>query len=165
MAGLHIRSNERRILGIDPGLRKTGWGLICGRGNELFYEDSGLLTPPPNGTLEDRLAGLHSEMTSLVARISPDLVAMEETFVNRDPAGALKLGMARGICLAAVAASGYSVQQYAPNKVKKTVVGVGHADKAQIAAMVRVLLPRAPQNLPEDAADALAVAICHLNHL
>lgn len=152
-----------RILGIDPGLRRTGWGLIVTRGNALSFVGAGTVRAPLDGALAERLAVLHDELDELVRVHRPDEAAVEQTFVNRDAAATLKLGQARGIALVVPARAGIPVAEYAPNAVKKAVVGTGHAKKVQIRAMVRVLLPLA-QFDSDDEADALAIAICHAHH-
>jgi crossover junction endodeoxyribonuclease RuvC len=152
-----------RILGIDPGLRRTGWGLIAMRGNALSFVAAGTVRAPLDGEMAARLAALHDGLDALVRAHRPDEAAVEQTFVNRDAAGTLKLGQARGIALLVPARAGLAVAEYAPNAVKKAIVGVGHADKRQIRAMVRVLLPRASFD-GDDEADALAIAICHAHH-
>lgn len=152
-----------RILGIDPGLRRTGWGIVTMRGNALSFVAAGTVRPPFDGELAARLAILHDELDALVRAHSPDEAAVEQTFVNRDAVATLKLGQARGIALLVPAKAGLPVAEYAPNAVKKTIVGAGHADKGQIRAMVRVLLPLAKFD-SDDAADALAIAICHAHH-
>ena len=152
-----------RILGIDPGLRHTGWGVIEADGSRLAYVASGALHPPTTGDLAQRLRALHDGLSAVIAAHEPDEVAVEETFVNRDPQSALKLGHARGVALVVPALAGLEVAEYSANLVKKTVVGAGHAEKAQVAMMVKVLLPRSDAN-SADAADALAVAICHAQH-
>jgi len=152
-----------RILGVDPGLRRTGWGIVTIRGNALAFVAAGTITAPLDGELAHRLAALHRGLAEVVASFHPDEAAVEQTFVNRDAAGTLKLGQARGIALLVPAQAGLAVAEYAPNTVKKAIVGAGHAEKAQIRAMVRVLLPRAEFDT-DDAADALAIAICHAHH-
>jgi crossover junction endodeoxyribonuclease RuvC len=152
-----------RILGIDPGLRHTGWGVIEAEGARLAYVASGAIHPPTDGDLALRLRALHEALGAVIAAHAPDEAAVEETFVNRDPQSALKLGHARGVALLAPALAGVEVSEYSANLVKKTVVGAGHAEKAQIAMMVKVLLPRSEAR-SADAADALAVAICHAQH-
>lgn len=156
-------SDPIRILGLDPGLRKTGWGLIISEGTKLSFVACGVVESDEKQPLADRLRQLHEGITDVIARHRPQEVAVEETFVNRDPQSALKLGQARGIALVVPALAGLDVAEYAANLVKKTVVGVGHADKKQVQAMIRVLLPRA-ETRSADAADALAVAICHAQH-
>ncbi len=152
-----------RILGIDPGLRRTGWGVVEARGNALAFIASGTVTAPLDGDLAPRLAALFAGLTEVIAGQSPHEAAVEQTFVNGNAMASLKLGQARGIALVVPANAGLRVAEYAPNAIKKAVVGAGHAEKAQIRAMVRVLLPRATFD-SDDAADALAVAICHAHH-
>jgi len=152
-----------RILGIDPGLRRTGWGLVEVRGNALSFVASGTIRAPLDGEMAHRLVALHAGLTEIVGGFAPDEAAVEQTFVNKDAAGTLKLGQARGIALLVPALAGISVAEYSPNSVKKTIVGTGHAAKDQIRMMVRVLLPKADFD-SDDAADALAVAICHIHH-
>ena len=151
-----------RVMGIDPGLRNLGWGVIEVTGSRLRHIANG--TCRSTGTdLAARLLSLHVQLTAIVAHYAPDAAAVEQTFVNKDGAATLKLGQARGIAMLVPAQFGLIVGEYAPNTVKKTVVGVGHADKAQIAHMVKVQLPGA-QIAGPDAADALAIAICHAHH-
>jgi crossover junction endodeoxyribonuclease RuvC len=152
-----------RILGIDPGLRRTGWGVIAATGNRIAFIACGVVAPEDSLELAQRLAALHRGLAAVIAEHAPDEAAVEATFVNGNAASTLKLGQARGIALLAPAQAGLAVAEYAPNLVKKTVVGVGHADKRQIGAMVRVLLPRA-ETRGADAADALAIAITHAHH-
>lgn len=152
-----------RIIGLDPGLRRTGWGVIERReGGRLIHVASGAVATQA-GDLALRLAALAAGLRSVLAAHAPNAAAVEKTFVNRDPAGALKLGHARAMSLLVPAEAGVPVAEYAPNEVKKTVVGVGHADKDQVAHMVKILLPGAAPETA-DAADALAVAICHAQH-
>lgn len=152
-----------RILGIDPGLRRTGWGVIECLGNRLTYVACGTVTPSDKLSLSARLALLHEALTLIVRDHAPDEAAVEETFVNGNGQSTLKLGQARGIAMLVPAQAGLDVAEYAANLVKKTVVGTGHADKKQIGAMIGVLLPKAgPQGA--DAADALAIAITHAHH-
>ena len=152
-----------RILGVDPGLRRTGWGVIAVTGNSLSFLASGTVKAPLDGELAGRLVALHVGLSEVVRAWAPDEAAVEQTFVNRDGAATLKLGQARGIALLVPAQAGLAVAEYAPNAVKKAIVGAGHAEKGQMRAMVRVLLPRAEFDT-DDAADALAVAICHAHH-
>ncbi len=152
-----------RILGIDPGLRNTGWGLIEATGSRLAYLGCGTIQTDTGTVLAERLAIIHRAVAKLIEEGRPDEGAIEETFVNRDPQSALKLGQARGAALAALALGGLSVAEYATNLIKKTVVGVGHAEKNQVAMMVKMLLPASGAGTP-DAADALATAICHAQH-
>lgn len=152
-----------RILGIDPGLRKTGWGVIVSEGSKIGFVACGCVESDAGLSLAERLRQLHDGLSRVVHAHAPDEVAVEETFVNRDPQSALKLGQARGVALVVPALAGLDVAEYAANLVKKTVVGVGHADKKQVQMMIRVLLPKA-ETRSADAADALAVAICHAQH-
>ena len=152
-----------RILGVDPGLRRSGWGVIEAEGSRLRAVACGAAASDPAATLAQRIKEIFMQIRDIIECYAPDEAAVEKTFVNRNPASALALGHARGVALLAPAMSGIPIAEYAPNEVKKSVVGVGHAGKGQIEAMVRVLLPAArPQNA--DAADALAVAICHAHH-
>jgi crossover junction endodeoxyribonuclease RuvC len=152
-----------RILGVDPGLRNTGWGLIEAVGSRLSFLACGSIRTDAAVSLADRLASIHCALTALVDENAPNEAAVEETFVNRDPQSTLKLGQARGVALAALALKDLPVSEYAANLIKKTVVGVGHAEKNQVAMMVKMLLPASNASAP-DAADALAVAICHAQH-
>ena len=152
-----------RILGIDPGLRNTGWGIVESDGSRLAFVACGTVRSDADETLAARLRQLHDGLSAIIAAHEPHEAAVEETFVNRDPQSALKLGQARGIALLAPALAGLQVAEYAANLIKKTVVGAGHAEKAQVAMMVRVLLPKCDAK-SADAADALAVAICHAQH-
>lgn len=148
-----------RIIGIDPGLRTLGWGVIESRGSRLGHVANGHLHPLGED-LAARLLSLFTQLREIVSRHAPDSAAIEQTFVNKDGAGTLKLGQARGVALLTLAEAGLPVGEYAPNKVKKTVVGVGHADKVQVQHMVRLQLPGC-EPAGADAADALAIAICH----
>jgi crossover junction endodeoxyribonuclease RuvC len=152
-----------RIIGIDPGLRHTGWGAIGVQSNTLSFIASGTIDTDSAMPLAGRLKALYDGLYAVVGNQQPDEAAVEATFVNRDGAATLKLGQARGICMLVPALAGLSVAEYAPNLVKKSVVGAGHADKIQIRAMVKLLLPRA-EFKTEHAADALAIAICHAHH-
>jgi crossover junction endodeoxyribonuclease RuvC len=156
-------STAIRILGIDPGLRNTGYGLIEQRGSSLTFIACGSIKTGAERSLAERLAEIHRALVALIEKERPDEAAIEETFVNRDPQSALKLGQARGIALVVPALLGLPVAEYAANVVKKTIVGVGHAEKSQIAMMVRMLLPTSSAASP-DAADALALAITHAQH-
>ncbi len=151
-----------RVIGIDPGLRNLGWGVIDVVGSRLTHVANGTCTSTGNA-LSERLLSLHEQLSAVIARFAPTTAAVEQTFVNKDGVGTLKLGQARGIAMLVPAQAGLAVGEYAPNKVKKTVVGVGHADKRQVLHMVRLQLPGAEINGP-DAADALAIAICHAHH-
>ena len=152
-----------RVLGIDPGLRVLGWGVIDVSGSRIAHVANGICRSDGD-ELALRLLSLHAQLTEIVGRHAPDRAAVEQTFVNRDAAGTLKLGQARGVALLVPAQAGIPVGEYAPNAVKKAVVGVGHAEKRQVDHMVRLLLPGVEPAGP-DAADALAVAICHAHHL
>jgi crossover junction endodeoxyribonuclease RuvC len=152
-----------RILGVDPGLRNTGWGVIEVSGARLAYVSCGSIRTDAATSLAERLALIHRALVRLIKDQRPAEAAVEETFVNRDPQSTLKLGQARGVALAALAIQGLPVAEYAANLIKKTVVGVGHAEKGQVAMMVKTLLPLSQASSP-DAADALAVAICHAQH-
>jgi len=154
--------NSLRILGIDPGLGHTGWGVIECEGNRLRPLAHGAIATDAGLDLAARLAEIHKALVHIVAEWTPEEAAIEEVFVNRNPASTLKLGMARGIALLVPAMAGMKVAEYAANLVKKSVVGTGHADKAQVAMMVGRILPGAIA--AADAADALAVAICHAHH-
>lgn len=151
-----------RVLGIDPGLRNLGWGVIDVDGSRLSHVANGTLHSLGDA-LPARLLSLFQQLNKVLHQYAPQSAAVELTFVNKDGAGTLKLGQARGIALLAPAQYGIEVGEYAPNKVKKTVVGVGHASKEQIAHMVKMQLPGAVLDSP-DAADALAIAICHAHH-
>jgi crossover junction endodeoxyribonuclease RuvC len=152
-----------RIIGIDPGLRATGWGIIEAQGSRLSFIACGCVRSDDKLAIAARLRQLHEGLAEIIATHAPHEAAVEETFVNRDPQSALKLGHARGIALAVPALAGLEVAEYAANLVKKTVVGAGHAEKAQVAMMVRILLPKSDATTA-DAADALAVAITHAQH-
>src|ERR1700681_3850660 len=152
-----------RILGIDPGLRRTGWGVIEVDGNRLIYVACGSARSDDKAALGERLVILHDELTRVVDAFRPDEAAVEATFVNNNAAATLKLGQARGIALVVPAKAGVIIAEYAPNLVKKTIVGAGHGDKAQIRMMLGVLLPAADPK-SHDAADALAIAITHAHH-
>ena len=149
-----------RIVGIDPGLRCTGWGVIDTDGVRLSYVACGSIVSDEAESLAFRLRQLFDGLQEVLSRLSPAEAAVEQTFVNRNASATLKLGQARGIALLAPALLGLRIAEYAPNAVKKTVVGAGHGDKRQIRAMVKCLLPRAVPD-SEDAADALAIAITH----
>ena len=152
-----------RILGIDPGLRRTGWGMVVIDGNRLSYVACGSLATDNKAALAMRLLSIHDGLRQVVSDHAPDEAAVEATFVSKDGSATLKLGQARGIAMLVPAIAGLPVAEYAPNLVKKTIVGVGHCEKAQIRMMIGVLLPKAaPQS--EDAADALAIAVCHAHH-
>ena len=150
----------RRIIGFDPGLRRTGWGVIDVAGSRLSYVACGTIKTTNEGSLAERLLILHDGIDAVIRQMSPDEAAVEQTFVNKDAVATLKLGHARAVALLVPARAGLAVAEYAPNQVKKTVVGVGHADKEQVHVMVKMLLPQSDAQ-GADAADALAVAITH----
>ncbi|MCB1357937.1 MAG: crossover junction endodeoxyribonuclease RuvC [Maritimibacter sp.] len=154
-----------RVIGIDPGLRNLGWGVIDTDGNRMSHVANGIVHGTVKGketgtALAARLLALYEGLSAVIARFAPDAAAIEQTFVNRDGAGTLKLGQARGVALLVPAQAGLAIGEYAPNQIKKTVVGVGHADKRQIEHMVRLQLPGV-EIAGADAADALAIALCH----
>ncbi len=151
-----------RILGIDPGLQRTGWGIIDSTGNRLTHISHGVIATDSKKPLSERLVKIFDELSQMAALWLPTDAAIEETFVNQNPASALKLGLARGVAMAAPAKAGLSVAEYPANLVKKSVVGAGHAEKEQVQAMIKILLPGVEAS--SDAADALAVAICHAHH-
>ncbi|WP_439123073.1 crossover junction endodeoxyribonuclease RuvC [Marivita sp.] len=152
-----------RVLGIDPGLRFLGWGVIEAEGSRLRHVGNGVCLSG-TGELATRLLALHRALTEVFEQFQPDTVAIEKTFVNKDAVGTLKLGQARGVAILVPAQFGLEIGEYSPNSVKKTVVGVGHADKKQVEHMVKMQLPGA-QISGSDAADALAIAICHAHHM
>jgi crossover junction endodeoxyribonuclease RuvC len=162
MTSLPIRTPVR-ILGIDPGLRRTGWGVIDVDGNRLIYVGCGSVESRDTQSLAERLLAIHEGLARILSEFQPMEAAVEATFVNKDGAATLKLGHARGVAMLAPAQAGILVAEYAPNQVKKTVVGAGHADKNQIRVMLGMLLPKADPQTP-DAADALAIAITHAHH-
>ncbi|MEP5730576.1 MAG: crossover junction endodeoxyribonuclease RuvC [Sulfitobacter sp.] len=151
-----------RVIGIDPGLRNLGWGVIDVAGNRMTHVANGICHSTGDD-LAQRLLSLHTQLSEVFDRYQPTTAAVEQTFVNKDGAGTLKLGQARGIAMLVPAQAGLPVGEYAPNKIKKTVVGVGHADKGQVAHMVQIQMPGVKFAGP-DAADALAIAICHAHH-
>lgn len=150
-----------RILGLDPGLRHTGWGIIEKEGSRFRFISAGVVNPDDSNLLPQRLAELHRELLKIVEGFKPDEAAVEETFVNKNPASTLKLGQARGVVMLTPALCGLPVFEYTPNQVKKMIVGAGHADKKQVDMMVRTLLKTVPEHVPPDASDALAIALCH----
>ena len=152
-----------RIVGIDPGLRRTGWGIVDSDGVRLSYVASGHLVSDPEAELAFRLREIYEGLSGVISSWKPTEAAVEETFVNENARATLKLGQARGMALLAPAMKGLKVAEYAPNLIKKTVVGAGHAEKKQIQVMVGFLLPKARFE-SADEADALAIAICHANH-
>ena len=152
-----------RIIGIDPGLRRTGWGIIESDGVRLVYVASGYVASDGDDVLAYRLREIFEGVSGVIASFRPREAAVEETFVNNNPRATLKLGQARGMALLAPAMKGLTVAEYPPNLIKKSVVGAGHAEKRQIQMMVKMLLPKATF-ANADEADALAIAICHANH-
>ena len=152
-----------RIIGIDPGLRRCGWGVIESFGNRLSFVASGTLTPRVTDDLAIRLTAIYRGLTELIGQYRPDEAAVEETFVSAGARSALQLGQARGVALMTPASLGLPVGEYAANLVKKSIVGTGHAEKSQIQLMVKTLMPTADFD-GADAADALAIAICHAHH-
>ena len=152
-----------RLLGLDPGLRKTGWGVIDVEGNRLRHVGDGAVCPDDAAPMSERLAQLYDGLCEIIKTWQPDTAAVEDIFVNRNPASTLKLGLARGVVLLAPAKAGLDVAEYSTTLIKKSVVGTGHATKKQVGMMVATLLPGARPET-EDAADALAVAICHAHH-
>ncbi len=158
-----MRGNSIRIIGIDPGLRRTGWGVIESDGVRLVYVASGHITSDSGDVLAYRLREIYQGLSSVIASFEPREAAVEETFVNENAKATLKLGQARGIAMLAPAMKGLKVAEYTPNLIKKSVTGTGHGDKRQIQAMVGFLLPKAKFE-SADEADALAIAICHANH-
>lgn len=152
-----------RIIGIDPGLRRTGWGVIESEGSSLRFIASGTVKSTDKAELAVRLEQLYRGLDAVLGSHKPEEAAVESTFVNRDATATLKLGQARGIAMLVPALAGLKVAEYAPNQVKKTVVGAGHGDKGQIRMMVKILMPKAVFD-SDDAADALAIAICHAHH-
>jgi crossover junction endodeoxyribonuclease RuvC len=152
-----------RILGIDPGLRRTGWGVVEIAGNRLGFLGCGSVLTDERTALAVRLLAIHDGLTRILDQYRPDEAAVEATFVNKDAAATLKLGQARGVAMVVPAKAGVPVAEYAPNLVKKSIVGAGHGDKAQVRMMIGVLLPKADP-ASDDAADALAVAVTHAHH-
>jgi crossover junction endodeoxyribonuclease RuvC len=152
-----------RILGIDPGLRRTGWGVIDVTGNKLAFVACGTVLSDEKEDLARRLLALYDGLDAVIAAHRPDEAAVEATFVNKDATATLKLGQARGIAMLVPARAGLRVAEYAPNAVKKAVIGVGHGEKQQIHMMLKVLMPKA-EFKGNDAADALAIAICHAHN-
>jgi crossover junction endodeoxyribonuclease RuvC len=152
-----------RILGIDPGLRRTGWGMVEIAGNRLGFLGCGSVMTRDDDVLAARLLVIHDSLVRVIDEFRPDEAAVEATFVNKDAKATLKLGQARGIAMVVPARAGVPVAEYAPNLVKKSIVGAGHGDKAQVRMMIGVLLPKADPST-DDAADALAVAVTHAHH-
>jgi len=153
-----------RILGIDPGLQKTGWGIIETEGNRLSFIACGLIKTDAGLSLAERLKQIDDGMAEVVSIWKPAEAAIEETFMNNNAASALKLGCARGVAMVVPARAGIPVSEYPANLIKKSVVGNGHATKDQVEMMVRTLIPLASRTMGADEADALAIAICHSHH-
>jgi len=152
-----------RIIGLDPGLQHTGWGVIEAKGTHLHFLGAGVVHSDAKAGLAKRLVQLHDGLRLVLDQYEPEEAAVEETFVNKNPTSTLKLGVARGVALLVPALYGLKVDEYPANRVKKSVVGAGHAAKEQVQMMVHRLLPASSAESP-DAADALAVAICHAHH-
>jgi crossover junction endodeoxyribonuclease RuvC len=153
-----------RVIGLDPGLRRTGWGIIDSDGNRLRHVAHGVIVTPASASAGERLRTIFAGLDAALEEHRPDQAAVEEVFVNKNPASTLKLGQARGVAMLAPALRGIPVAEYAANRIKKALVGAGHADKRQIVHMARVLLPGVAIDALDEA-DALAVAICHAHHL
>lgn len=152
------------ILGLDPSLSCTGWGIVARSGNRLSHVANGQIKTDPAASLAERLVTIDAGLAAMIAQHRPVCAAVEEVFVNKNPQSTLKLGQARGVCLLAAARAGLPVAEYAPTLIKKAVVGTGGAEKTQVQAMLKVLLPGV-QLAGADAADALAVAIAHAHLL
>jgi crossover junction endodeoxyribonuclease RuvC len=152
-----------RIIGLDPGLRHTGWGIIEAEGTRMSYVADGAVHSVNEDDLATRLLQIHQQVLAIFDEFKPDEAAIEETFVNKDARATLKLGQARGVVMLAPVMRKIGVAEYAPNLIKKTVVGNGHAEKDQVKHMVKILLPRADLKTA-DSVDALAIAICHAQH-
>lgn len=150
-----------RILGLDPGLRHTGWGLIEKNGSSYVFIAAGVINPDPKGSLATRLAVLHTSLTEIIETYHPSEVGIEETFVNKNPNSTLKLGQARGVVLCVPGLFNIPTYEYPPNHVKKMIVGAGHATKDQVDLMIRKVLKNIPHTIPPDVSDALAIALCH----
>ena len=153
-----------RILGIDPGSRATGYGLIDKEGNRLIHVDNGVIRPPEKAELPERLLSIFSELNTIISKYAPQQSAIEQVFMSQNAQSALKLGQARGAALLAMATAGLEIGEYSPMQVKSSVVGYGRAAKSQVQQMVKALL-NLPEIAQEDASDALAVAICHANSM
>ncbi len=160
---MNQRAQSVRLLGIDPGLQHTGWGMVESAGSRLRHLGDGVISTDAAMPLAERLSAIYRGLAELLANWQPDEAAVEHTYVNKNPGAALKLGQARGVALLAPALLGIPVAEYQAMEVKRAVVGTGHADKVQVEAMVRRLLPGATIRRA-DASDALAVAICHASH-
>lgn len=161
-AGMEIEM-LKRIIGIDPGLIHTGWAVIESVGNERRYVASGVIMPPKKETLPERLSFIFKELGIIIDSYNPNECGIEITFVNKNPTTTLILGHARAAAILSVSTRGIPVFEYEPNKVKKAIAGAGHADKSQIDAMVRILLPAAKPSSPDES-DAIAIALAHSNY-
>lgn len=157
------RMGSIRIIGLDPGLKTTGWGVIDVAGSRVMHVGHGTIVSDSQQPLAERLAALFEGLCTVIRSLNPHEAAVEETFVNMNPLSTLRLGAARGVVMLAPAVCKLPVSEYAANRVKRSVVGVGHAEKDQVAAMVRRLLPLAG-DVRQDAADALAIALCHAHY-
>ncbi|MCY4414196.1 MAG: crossover junction endodeoxyribonuclease RuvC [Alphaproteobacteria bacterium] len=160
MTSLQTRNNTY-ILGIDPGLRHTGWAVVSFSQGKLTFVSAGVVEPPTSLSLSERLAHLSRGIEEVIQKFNPAVVSIEKIFVNKNPATTLILGMARGVVMAVPAFSHIPVMEYAANSIKKTVTSAGHASKAQVAGVLRLTMPSMPSEMTEDATDALAVAVCH----
>lgn len=149
------------ILGLDPGLRYTGWGVIEAFAHRVRFVAAGVIAPPQERSLAERLAYVHVKLEEIVVQFKPKISAIEKVFVNKNPATTLLLGMARGVVMVVPAECGVPVMEYGANVVKKRLTNAGHASKEQVAGALKLFLPNVPENLPNDASDALAVAMCH----
>jgi len=152
-----------RVLGIDPGLENTGWGIVDSQGSRLIFIAAGVVKTKPADPVAQRLLKIHEGLSQVIRDWQPETSAIEETFVNKNAASSLKLGQARGVAMLVPASYGLEVAEYSANLVKKSVVGTGHAAKDQVGMMIKMLLPGCGE-MTTDAADALAVAICHVHH-
>ncbi len=150
-----------RIIGIDPGLRHTGWGIIDKNGSRVSFVATGVINADTENALSERLTEIFNALGQVIDDYKPEEAAVEEVFVNVNPTSTLKLGQARGIALLVPAIHKIPVAEYTPNQIKKMIVGVGHADKKQVDMMVRKMLPTLPEKVPADSSDALAMALCH----
>ena len=160
---INNQNGSRKILGIDPGLTKTGWGVISSKNNNISFIAGGTIYTDAKQDLSHRLYHLHKNINQVISLYLPNHIAIEKTFVNNNPVSSLKLGHARGVIMLSASICGLDIYEYAATAVKKSVVGVGRAQKNQIAAMIKILLPQANCK-SEDEADALAIAICHNNN-
>ena len=152
-----------RILGLDPSLSSTGWGVIEVENNRVRYVADGFIPTSTKSPIEERLCEINKVLREVIECYKPDEAAIEQVFLNSNPASTIKLGMARGVVIMTPSQFGISVREYEPNKVKKAVVGVGKADKSQVETMVKILLPGCkPKN--NDSSDALAIALCHFQY-